>query len=84
MAINAADESKNYIVLVTDITSNGDETMTIDIKNIIKDDPLDLDTIGSGGVWKLKDPTLGLFGSYQQAQAITDSRKISDFYNHFI
>ena len=33
--------------------------------------------------WMIKNPSLGLFGSYQHSQAMIDSIKINDFYNNF-
>ena len=37
----------------------------------------------AGVRWIVKNPSLGLFGSFQHSQAMIDSMKINDFYNNF-
>jgi hypothetical protein len=37
-----------------------------------------------GAKWTLTEPNLGLFGSYQQIQAMIDSRRINDFYKTYL
>ena len=41
------------------------------------------DGSGASVRWSIKNPNLGLFGSYQHSQAMIDSMKINDFYNNF-
>ena len=70
-----------YTVLVTGVDIIGkyvfiEDTDTNNTSKII-------DTTLTNATWTLNEPNLGLFGSYQQAQAIIDSKKISDFYKNF-
>ena len=45
---------------------------------------IDIDNNSSANVtWIVRNPSLGLFGSYQHSQAMIDSIKINDFYNNF-
>jgi hypothetical protein len=77
-------DTVDYTVVVEKITTNLNNSI-IEIKTFDVTTSLLLTNItGGGATWTLADPTLSLFGSYQHAQAITDSRKINDFYNHFI
>ena len=70
-----------YTVVVTnvDIISKNVYIEDTDPNNISKKIDASLRNI----TWTLNEPNLGMFGSYQQAQAMIDSRKISDFYKNF-
>ena len=73
------DNGDFVVVTNIDIISKNVYIEDTDPNNISKK----IDTSLRNITWTLNEPNLGMFGSYQQAQAMIDSRKISDFYKNF-
>ena len=67
---------------VIEIEPNNVDTTTVSING--ENDDVEITNTSSANVrWIVRNPSLGLFGSYQHSQAMLDSMKINDFYNNF-
>ena len=66
---------------IIEIESNNLNYKTITVNSL---STLDIANTSDDNVtWIIKNPSLGLFGSYQHSQAMIDAMKINDFYNNF-
>ena len=79
--VKEVDVYNNYFIIEPNNYSSTSSENFVTVNTNREFDPTTTNT--SYIKWIVKNPSLGLFGSYQHSQAIVDAIKINDFYNNF-